>query len=632
MHASIERCDTGETMQADLHVHSRYSTRPSQWFLQKIGCPESFTEPLHLYQIARRRGMTLVTITDHNRIDGALEIAHLPGTFISEEVTSYFPEDGCKLHVLVYDITEAQHAEIQKLRGNVYELAAYLKGAGICFAAAHPLYAVNDRLRPAHIEKMLLLFRILELNGDSHPDTNRALESIVAGLDPAAMARLAERHRLEPLWAEPWVKILIGGSDDHSSLSIARNFTRVPGAASAAEFFGGIRDGRAEVVQRPSSPQNLAHNLMSIAYQFYRHKLHVNGGVPHDFLLRFIDRSLRLTDEEDSGLWSRLTLLWRLPRLRRITGSIPEPLVELLKKECGRLIQEEPGLFVLPRAGDRIPQGLEARWFHFINRISNRILSGCANHLMGHFSGANLFSIFHTIGSAGGFATLLAPYFVGFALHSAQRRFARELLAHFDREAAPGPPETAAVFADTLEEARAAAGAAAPAVVLTCAGGGGDGVQSFTPIGVYEFSDLPEHRIAYPPLLEMLDWCFAHDIRRIHLAGTGPTALAGLFIARFLKLPVEATFSDALPRLARVVTHDGFIEDLAWKYVAWFCNQTAAVHAPSVEARRTLREKGVAPEKILLSNPPPAAARDAAPEGGAAEPPAAQRGSRAAGR
>jgi hypothetical protein len=80
------------------------------------------------------------------------------------------------------------------------------------------------------------------------------------------------------------------------------------------------------------------------------------------------------------------------------------------------------------------------------------------------------------------------------------------------------------------------------------------------------------------------------------------------------------------------VTHDGFIEDLAWKYVAWFCNQTAAVHAPSVEARRTLREKGVAPEKILLSNPPPAAARDAAPEGGAAEPPAAQRGSRAAGR
>ncbi|MGD8411331.1 MAG: hypothetical protein PVF25_14255, partial [Desulfobacterales bacterium] len=76
-------------MRADLHVHSKYSQRPSQWFLQKIGCPESFTEPLDLYRIARNRGMTLVTITDHNRIDGALEISHLPGTFLSEEVTSY---------------------------------------------------------------------------------------------------------------------------------------------------------------------------------------------------------------------------------------------------------------------------------------------------------------------------------------------------------------------------------------------------------------------------------------------------------------------------------------------------------------------------------------------------------------
>jgi len=44
-------------MRVDLHVHSKYSTRPPQWFLQKIGCPESFTEPLHLYKIAKQRGM-----------------------------------------------------------------------------------------------------------------------------------------------------------------------------------------------------------------------------------------------------------------------------------------------------------------------------------------------------------------------------------------------------------------------------------------------------------------------------------------------------------------------------------------------------------------------------------------------
>ncbi len=58
--------------------------------------------------------MSLVTISDHNTIDGALEIAHLPDTYISEEITSYFPEDGCKVHVLAQNITEAQHHEIQK--------------------------------------------------------------------------------------------------------------------------------------------------------------------------------------------------------------------------------------------------------------------------------------------------------------------------------------------------------------------------------------------------------------------------------------------------------------------------------------------------------------------------------------
>jgi len=52
----------------DLHVHSKFSTRPSQWVVQKIGCPESFTDPMRLRDIALERGMNMVTITDHNTI------------------------------------------------------------------------------------------------------------------------------------------------------------------------------------------------------------------------------------------------------------------------------------------------------------------------------------------------------------------------------------------------------------------------------------------------------------------------------------------------------------------------------------------------------------------------------------
>ncbi len=93
-----------KTMKADMHVHSKFSKRPSEWILKKLDCPESFTEPLNLYKICKQQGMSLVTITDHNVIDGCVEIAHYPDVFISEEVTTYFPDDGCKLHVLVYNI------------------------------------------------------------------------------------------------------------------------------------------------------------------------------------------------------------------------------------------------------------------------------------------------------------------------------------------------------------------------------------------------------------------------------------------------------------------------------------------------------------------------------------------------
>jgi len=118
-------------MKADLHVHSKYSRRPSQWVLQKLGCPESFTDPERLYRIAREKGMSLVTLTDHNTIDGCLEIAHLPDVFVSEEVTTYFPVDGCKAHVLVYDINEAIHRDLQKVRENIHELVRFQVGDGM---------------------------------------------------------------------------------------------------------------------------------------------------------------------------------------------------------------------------------------------------------------------------------------------------------------------------------------------------------------------------------------------------------------------------------------------------------------------------------------------------------------------
>tara|TARA_Y100000814_G_C12274798_1_gene383053 strand:- start:71 stop:382 length:312 start_codon:yes stop_codon:yes gene_type:complete len=98
---------------SDIHVHSKYSDNPSEWYLKQINAAESYVEPIQVYNTAKQRGMQFVTISDHDRIDGALELANLKDTFISAEATLTFPEDGCKIHCLVTGITEKRQTVLR---------------------------------------------------------------------------------------------------------------------------------------------------------------------------------------------------------------------------------------------------------------------------------------------------------------------------------------------------------------------------------------------------------------------------------------------------------------------------------------------------------------------------------------
>ncbi|MGD9279809.1 MAG: glycosyltransferase [Desulfobacterales bacterium] len=605
-------------MRADLHVHSKYSKRPSQWFLQKFGCPESFTEPLDLYRIAHKRGMSLVTITDHNCIDGALEIAHLPGTFISEEVTTYFPKDQCKVHVLVYKISERQHEDIQKLRDNLFELIAYLQGHNIICAMAHPLYSVNDRLTVEHLEKCLLLFKNFELNGDFNPESNECLKQILFALSREDIFRLADKHGFLPEVPEPWKKALVGGSDDHSSLNIARAFTEVADADSVDTFLQGINKRRTKVISQPSSPHNLARNLYSIAYQFYRHKLGLKDYIPKDGVLKFIDRSLRTDQGEPSGFLNKLHILRHYRRQIKISANAPDKMIELLRRETEKLFAENPRLFAIAEDGSTNCSDIEKQWFMFVREISNRVLLQFADHLLDHFSGAHLFSIFHTIGSAGGFHTLLAPYFVAFAQYSKHRHVQHMVEKRFQRQAMAatrtGLCENVAIFTDTFyginevaltlqQQVLSATKFNQMLTVITCDGENRShkiGIKNFKPIGAYEFSEYPESKLFYPPLMEMLEFCYQQNFTRIHAATPGPIGMAALLVAKLLKLPINGTYHTSLPLYAQFLTGDAMLEELAWKYTIWFYNQMGQIFVPSQSIHEELVGKGIAAEKIQL--------------------------------
>src|SRR5579862_5336493 len=123
----------------DLHLHSTASAANDEWYSVTFGCPESYAEPRQQYELCKARGMDLVTLTDHDTIAGGLTLIDRPDFFLSEEISTLFPEDGAGVHVLAWNITPAQHDRIQLVRSNVYELVELLRRERIAHACAHPL-------------------------------------------------------------------------------------------------------------------------------------------------------------------------------------------------------------------------------------------------------------------------------------------------------------------------------------------------------------------------------------------------------------------------------------------------------------------------------------------------------------
>jgi glycosyltransferase involved in cell wall biosynthesis len=602
-------------MKIDIHVHSKFSKRPSQWILKKIGCPESFSEPLQIHQIAKLRGMSHVTISDHNTIDGALEIAHLPNTFISEEITTYFPDSGCKVHVLALNITEAQHQEIQKIRDNIFALAPYLKKEKILSVVAHPLYAINDKLTISYFEQLLLLFQNFELNGARNPRENKCLKQVIGRLTEDKITQLANVHDMEPLYPNAWQKRLWGGSDDHSSLNITQSYSQISGIYSPKKFASNMEGVNVEVVSRPSTPLTMAHNLYGIAYQYYCSKFNLGRHADKDLLLRFLDRNLRTDLNSHSGLLSKLYLLRHYRREKKIKAPVSDSLVTLLRHETYHILQNEPQ-FKEKKKGkiDAVQQ--EQQWFNFVDQASRQVMLHFGNHLMDHVSGANWLNIFSTIGSAGGLYTLLAPYFVAYSQFAKDAAFSANVYRRFNTKPSETKSQTLrfAHFTDTFYEVNGVAKSLQQHVfyaqkhdktytIITCHDSRASdepGVHNFKPIGTYDLPEYPEQKIYYPPFLEMLAYCYDNGINHIHSATPGPVGLAALAIAKILKLPFSGTYHTSIPQYAGILTQDETIEEFTWKYVLWYYDQMDMIYAPSQSTREELISKGLNSDKIKL--------------------------------
>jgi predicted metal-dependent phosphoesterase TrpH len=230
----------------DAHVHTVHSGRSSIKPLDRI-MRESYTTPQGVYALAKARGMDLVAITDHDRIDGALTIADRPDVIVGCEVTGTFP-DGVRVHLNVLDITEAQFTEIDRLRRDVTELLPFLRHEGIFVSLNHVASRVNGLITAAHIAAILPWIDAFEvINGSRLRLQNRTA------------AGLADAHH----------KVGVAGSDAHTTRGIGRSWVEAPLARTREGFMRELRAGRVQVGGRHGNVFTMASDVLRMTARLY---------------------------------------------------------------------------------------------------------------------------------------------------------------------------------------------------------------------------------------------------------------------------------------------------------------------------------------------------------------------------
>jgi len=582
-----------KTSRADLHIHSRHSERPAYWFLQKIGAPESYTDPGEIYRVCRNRGMGFVTITDHNRIGGCLEIGDFPGTFTGVEATTYFPENGCKVHCLAYGFSESQFGEIQRLRENIYDLRDYLLEEEIIHSIAHPLYSVNGLLSLDLFEKLLVLFNRFEgLNGSRHPRASLIATTIAENLDRDTLYRLAEKHRLEPSGETPWIKRFTGGSDDHGGLHCGCAYTETPECASVEDYLRLLASGEHRHGGRGGTSYRLAHTIYRIAFLFYRAKLS-----PESAGKSFLGSMVRRLAGIPVG--RKLLQSYQTRRLSRNE--------KLILKAFDKLFSADgPDEAVCD--SDRHDKGR----FGYACEISQQVALSCVTTMVGRLKRGRYLESLQSLASMAPVALAVAPYVTAFAAQHKDEALLQEAAGAFpaSRAMVKKTGKTAWItdimpgmgsIEDTIRLLEPHFEGFPPDIICLGTGKCHPGTV-FRPVGNLRIPELNLMVLGFPPFLRMTGLIEEMEYDQLFIATPGPAGLVGLLGAELLGLKAQALFSPNLaPTLKSGGGEDDGLHDLAWKYFRWFYSRVGITWYLHPETGLLLRDQGIENARLLSS-------------------------------
>ncbi|MCX7836043.1 MAG: glycosyltransferase [bacterium] len=572
---------------ADLHVHSKYSEHPSEWFLKRLGAAESYTDPFHVYRMAKEKGMNWVTITDHNRIEGALLLneKYPKETFLGVEATAYFPEDDCKIHVLCYGFSAEQFEVMDRLRNDVYQFRDYLVQENIVHSLAHATYAVNNKLQYHHLERLILLFNIFEsINGGRNRMNNLRWTYALSKLTPEHIEDYRRRYHIEPVGDTPWIKGFTGGSDDHAGIFIADTYTEAEGK-TPQEFLQSIANRQGKAHGRHNDFQSLVFSVYKIAYDFTKEKGKEFSGAP------LLSQLTEAIFEKKS--FSKTNLL-KIKGLKAINGKrkqkrrIQDLLFDLIEKAN----EEKPIQQKLKDTFETIAETSDELLKLLLQSVESDLIKGDVDHLIKNLTTA-LPGVF-----------LSVPFFTSFRHMYKGRELLNELQKRFGNGSAH---KRILWFTDTLNDLNGVS------VTLHTIGKlsmmRDQEIKIVTSVdanalmpspyiihlpSIYSYN-LPYYEsyvLRIPSLLRSLDIIYRYEPDEIYLSTPGPMGLIGLFIARLMSIPCIGIYHTDFRAQAKEIVKDDGVVKLLDSYVQWFYKMVDTIRVPTQEYMNILEQRG----------------------------------------
>ena len=596
----------------DLHLHTSHSKRSSEWLMRRLGVPASMSKPQDLYKKLRQAGMDFVTFTDYDSIDGCLEIASEEGVFLSEQVSAVFPEDGCHVSLLVWNITEEQHRALQQLKENIYELQQYLALHKIAHGVAAPLVGLIDQLQPQHLMKLALLFRHIEGINGRYSSSLHELARFFFSLAPEDIERFSAQTGVLPTHDEPWKKCFFGGSDDHGGRMMGATYTEVVGAKTISEFFNHLQAGHCKTHGSCGSSLSLARDTYQVAFSFAQERW---SGKKENLGLQLLEKAFgRFMEGRDPTVFSAREKLGFL-----LQGIASGKIFEMVRsgnhslwKELSHSLSEVSMKANLARQIDGIKDP-SRRAFKIANLLASHLAYRFITQFIAQLKSGRLLESIQMVSPVVPLLALLSPYFYAFR-RPPLKRLREAALAMRGEMPELLSNRRRAWFTDTLDDINGVSITIQKMTAATVAHGHdltvmvsrneveelGIPLKNFPPIGEFELPEYELQKLSFPPLLPIIDYLEREKFSEVIISTPGPVGLGALCAAKILGLPTVGIYHTDFPQYVRILTEDGLMETLTWNYMHWFYAQMDIVYVNSEHYRRCWIDRGFPKEKMLI--------------------------------